>query len=118
MTELLPPRCRHCQGILTAPGVPCAVCGRDQEDPSSPATISSGTSKSLGLAIFLTLIWMGAGHLYVGKRPALGASLMAASFVVLLVNLTGIGLLIGVPISIGLLIYALLSVHQDLMVIG
>jgi TM2 domain-containing membrane protein YozV len=52
--------------------------------------------KSVGLALVLTVAWLGAGHLYADRAVA-GVLLLGLNLFLLLLAFTGIGLLISVP---------------------
>ena len=52
--------------------------------------------KSVVLAVILALLWLGLGHLYVGKF-ALGLVLAIVEFFLVLLSFTGIGLFISIP---------------------
>lgn len=118
MSQTLPPLCRHCQAILAPPGLTCDSCGRGQEIVPFSQTAVQAPNKSLGVALLLTFLWMGAGHLYVGKRIPLGLGIMAAAFVLFLIDLTIIGMVVSIPLSIALFIYAVFSVNQDVTAVS
>jgi TM2 domain-containing membrane protein YozV len=52
--------------------------------------------KSAGVAILLTFLWLGAGHLYL-NRVGHGVALLVLHFFLALLCLTGVGALLGVP---------------------
>jgi TM2 domain-containing membrane protein YozV len=51
-----------------------------QPNPYQPATYAVRPPKSAGVAVLLTLLWIGAGHLYL-DRMGTGLALMGAHFV-------------------------------------
>lgn len=53
--------------------------------------------KSVGLALLLTVAWLGAGHLYADRAMA-GVLLLGLNLFLLFLAFTGIGLLISVPV--------------------
>ncbi|MDP9406859.1 MAG: hypothetical protein M3P95_02950 [Actinomycetota bacterium] len=54
------------------------------------------SARSAGIAVLLSVVWIGAGHLYAG-RTDLGAALLVYHMVLLLVSVTGVGLILTVP---------------------
>ncbi len=52
--------------------------------------------RSVGVAVLLSVVWLGAGHLYAG-RPDVGAALMAYNAVLVLMSVTVIALILTVP---------------------
>lgn len=65
--------------------------------PGQPIQIVSIPAKSPGIAVLLSFIWLGAGHLYANKVGT-GSLLVIFDFFLLLLALTGVGLLVAVPI--------------------
>jgi TM2 domain-containing membrane protein YozV len=94
-----PPRCVSCSKILAQPVQVCPACGAHQDQPqqSQIVTYVTRTQKSVGLAVFLSFLWLGAGHLYAGKVGT-GMVLAFADLVLVLIAFTGIGLFVSVPI--------------------
>ena len=62
--------CRTCGKPVAATAAICLNCGTGQP-PSGPATAravgNTPEPKSFGIAILLTILWPGAGHLYIGN---------------------------------------------------
>jgi len=97
--------CGYSHGIRPAPGVaspqdvppstpfanPSAVPA--PLHPSGPVAVVS--AKSPGIAVLLSVLWLGAGHLYVGQI-GLGIGLMVFDFLLFLLSLTGVGLFISI----------------------
>ncbi len=52
--------------------------------------------RSVGVAVLLSVVWLGAGHLYAG-RPDVAAALMAYNAVLVLMSVTVIALILTVP---------------------
>jgi len=109
---LQPPRCQACGAILSTPGHACQACGAAQHGiaqtvaPAQQAAAASpsplmvqyvAAPKSAALAVFLTFLWLGAGHLYAG-RIATGILLLLVEGVLVLLALTGVGLIIALPV--------------------
>ncbi len=61
--------------------------------------------KSKGIAVLLTFLWLGAGHLYAG-RIATGIPLLIIDAFLLLIALTGIGFIIAFPVWLILFLIA------------
>lgn len=57
------------------------------------------TAKSAGLAVLLTIVWLGAGHLYAG-RVATGIALMLFDSILVLLAFSLLGIIIAVPVWI------------------
>lgn len=54
-------------------------------------------AKSAGVAVLLSLLWLGAGHLYAG-RIGTGIALIVFDLLLAVLALTGIGLVIAFPV--------------------
>ncbi len=92
-----PPRCRECGSILTPPGNVCPACHVSQQpEPQQPVQYFVPL-KSKGIAVLLTFLWLGAGHLYAG-RIATGIPLLVIDAFLVLIALTGIGFIIAFPV--------------------
>jgi TM2 domain-containing membrane protein YozV len=59
----------------------------------------------------LSFIWPGAGHLYIGDNEP-GIILTILSFVVLIINLTIIGLIIGIPAYVGMAAFSMIDTNK------
>ena len=92
-----PPRCRSCQAILQPPGHVCSQCNTVQQLPQQAMMQVSAPPKSVGVAVLLSFFWLGAGHIYAGRMGSGIALAIFDGFLVLLA-LTGIGLIIAVPV--------------------
>jgi TM2 domain-containing membrane protein YozV len=92
-----PPRCRSCQAILEPPGHLCTRCNTVQRRAQQEIVSATGPAKSVGVAVVLSLFWLGAGHIYAGKTGSGVALAIFDGFLVLL-GLTGIGMIIALPI--------------------
>jgi len=64
-------------------------------------------AKSKGTAVLLTFLWLGAGHMY-AEKIGVGIALAIIDTFLVLLGLTGIGLIIAFPIWIVLFIIAAL----------
>ncbi len=90
-------RCRSCRQPLPPSGSVCAACGADQRSLArTVAPRLPRAMRSVGVAALLSVVWLGAGHLYAG-RTDVGAALMAYNAVLLLMSATLIGLIFAVP---------------------
>lgn len=65
--------------------------------PQAPVTYVVQSAKSPGLAAFLSLLWLGAGHLY-ADRIGMGILLAVTDLGLCLISLTGIGLFLAIPV--------------------
>lgn len=91
-----PPRCHSCQAVLTPPGQVCGVC-RANQVVAPMVRVPVGQPKSAGVAVLLSFLWFGAGHLYAGRVGA-GVALAIYDFVLLMIAVTGLGLIVAVPL--------------------
>src|SRR5690348_9220450 len=99
--------CGYAHGVSPAPGLapsqdlpPSATFANRPAvpaplHPSGPIAVVS--AKSPGIAVLLSFLWLGAGHLYVGVI-GLGIGLMVFDFLLFLLSLTGVGLFISIPV--------------------
>jgi TM2 domain-containing membrane protein YozV len=94
-----PPRCRSCQAILQPPGHVCSKCNTVQQLPQQMTIRVSAPPKSVGVAVLLSFIWLGAGHIYAGKT-GLGIALAVLDGILVLLALTGIGMIVAFPVWI------------------
>jgi hypothetical protein len=59
----------------------------------------------------LSLLWLGLGHLYAGK-PVVGVLLMIYDLVLALIAVTGVGLIVAVPVwLVSALVVAILAAN-------
>jgi TM2 domain-containing membrane protein YozV len=94
--------CQRCSALLPAGAPTCVSCGQSAAAPYAPAVgqpVVVVAAKSAGIAVLLTLLWLGAGHLYAGKIGA-GIALVIFDFVLFLLALTFVGALLAVPVWI------------------
>jgi TM2 domain-containing membrane protein YozV len=92
-----PPRCRSCQAILDPPGHVCTQCNTLQRRAQQELVYPAGPPKSVGVAVVLSLLWLGAGHLYAG-RTGTGVALAIFNGFLVLLGLTFIGMFIALPL--------------------
>ncbi len=93
----VPARCRACRAALTPPGHVCTACGTSQvmvQQPFPPVVVAA---KSPGVAVLLSFIWLGAGHLYANKT-GLGVALMVYDACLVVLALSLIGLILALPL--------------------
>ncbi len=93
----VPPRCRSCSAILTPPGHTCASCGTVQAQEPRATQQAQVPAKSAGVAVLLSLLWFGAGHLY-ANQPGAGIALAIYDGFLVLLAITLFGLVIAVPL--------------------
>ncbi len=67
-------------------------------------------AKTPGVAVLLSLLWLGAGHLYAG-RTTTGIIFMVVNFFLALVSLIPFAFLLTVPVWFGLFIAAAITSH-------
>jgi TM2 domain-containing membrane protein YozV len=98
------PTCRQCSALLQVGAPTCGTCGcRTAAAPAAPYAPVAGqpvvvvAAKSAGIAVLLTLLWLGAGHLYAGKIGA-GIALVVFDLVLAMLAATLFGLIIAVPV--------------------
>lgn len=94
-----PPRCRACTAVLTPPGHVCQGCGSAQAAPAQQQMVVPGPTRSAGVAVLLSILWLGAGHLYAG-RIASGLVLMIWDAILVLCSFFVVALVITVPLWI------------------
>ncbi|MGQ0846579.1 MAG: hypothetical protein ACT4QF_20845 [Sporichthyaceae bacterium] len=75
------------------------------------------TPKSTAVAILLSFLWPGAGHLYVGADYPGGSNNTAIAFMVVsgvcfLLSLTIIGLVVSFPVWLGTAIYTMINSNR------
>lgn len=90
-------RCRSCRRPMPRSGSVCQACGADQLLLDRPAARPLPPRlRSVGVAVLLSVAWLGVGHLYAG-RTEIGAALVAYNAVLVLMSATLIGLIFSVP---------------------
>lgn len=94
-----PPRCFNCQAVRSQPIGPCQRCGAPPVQPANQAGRPPARPKSVAVAVLLTVLLLGGGHLYLGKTSA-GAAFAVGDAVLAMISLTGIGLVLTVPVRI------------------
>lgn len=82
-----------------------------------PAFVAPPSPKSSGIAIVLSFLWPGAGHLYVGADYPGGSNDKAIIFMVLsgvcfLLSLTLVGIVISFPLWLGCAIYTMIDSNK------
>jgi hypothetical protein len=82
-----------------------------------PAFVAPPSPKSSGIAIVLSFLWPGAGHLYVGADYPGGSNDKAIIFMVLsgicfLLSLTLVGIVISFPLWLGCAIYTMIDANK------
>ncbi len=83
--------------MLTPPGDTCATCGVAQNVGSSQVQQVRVPAKSPMVAVLLSLLWFGAGHLYANRRGT-GIGLFIYGGFLGLLAITFFGLIIAVPL--------------------
>ena len=83
----LPPRCKNCGTVFEAPTRVCPRCGADQFAQTPIAPQRRGQPKSAGVAVLLSFLLLGAGHLYMGRTGA-GIALIVLDVFLWLLALT------------------------------
>lgn len=91
------------------PPVPAVPAMAPAPPPGYGGTVRLVTAKSPGIAVLLSFLWLGAGHLYVGQIGA-GIALIVLDFFLALLSFTVFGLLISIPVwLIAFVIVAILA---------
>jgi hypothetical protein len=120
-----PPMCGSCGAFLQPPNPTCQVCGTSQwpqpqrppyqpqmaPHPYAPANRVVVTAKSSGIAVLLSLLWVGAGNIYSGQI-VLGLVLMLVDIPLTILAFTGFGLIIAVPVWLILFVISLVVAIQ------
>ena len=109
------PTCRHCTGPIHPSQAECPWCFAPQLRQTQPyvaaasqtqtyATVArqaqpNGTvaGKTPGIAVLLSLLWLGAGHLYC-NRTTTGIVLAICDLILLIIFLIPFGFMVAVPI--------------------
>jgi hypothetical protein len=105
--------CRACGSQLDPRAVICPRCGvaaAGQMTSSDPtAAPSSPQPKSSAVAILLSFLFPGAGHLYIGGSNDKAIAFMVVSGVNVVLSLTLFWLVIGLPLWLGTAIYTMVD---------
>ena len=103
--------CRACGRGLDPRAVICPACGVAQQPIArtfAPAVLPP-EAKSAGVAMFLSFLWPGAGHLYLEDTGAKAIVFTVVSALCFLLSLTIIGLVISLPVWLGCAIYTMID---------
>lgn len=103
--------CRACGREVDPRATICPACGVAQTSVQ-PVSSTAPVAKSAGLAIFLSFLWPGAGHLYAGQETEKGIIFTCISALSFLVSLTIVGLVITIPLWLGTAIYTMLDSNK------
>ncbi len=108
-----PGPCRNCGHMPTAPQastLPATrpTAGAPMPPPHPQPMVHVVNAKSPGVAVLLSFIWLGAGHLYVGNI-GLGIGLMVFDFFLVLVSLIPFAMILTVPVW--LLSFIFIAIH-------
>jgi TM2 domain-containing membrane protein YozV len=101
--------CRDCGSVINARAEICPECGIRQQDPDSDTDSASGDDKDPGIAAIASFVIPGLGQVYNGQI----AKGFILGVVVVALVLTGIGLLLAIPIWLWL-VYDAYSTAEDL----
>ena len=101
--------CRACGTRVDHRASICPSCGVAQTGAQHGGTTEQ---KSPGLAIFLSFIWPGVGHLYAGRDTEKGIVFTCISGLCFLLSWTIIGLIITVPVWFGTAVYTMIDVNR------
>jgi TM2 domain-containing membrane protein YozV len=104
--------CRACGQSIDTRAAICPKCGVPQAVVGNPYGGRGNEAKSAGLAIFLSFLWPGAGHLYVGGDNEKGIIFTCISGLCFLISLTIIGLVLTVPVWFGTAIYTMIDSNR------
>ncbi len=95
------PACHACGAPLTPPGHYCNHCRAPQPQfmpvQYAPQPVAMVGAKSTGIAVLLSFLWLGAGHLY-ANRIVTGMLLLVYDAFLVLLCFTFIGALLAVPL--------------------
>jgi hypothetical protein len=103
--------CRACGRGLDPRAVICPACGVAQPPIAgayAPVALPP-EPKSAGVAMFLSFLWPGAGHLYLEDTGAKAIVFTVVSALCFLLSLSIIGLVISVPVWLGCAIYTMID---------
>ena len=108
----LPPTfCRACGSPIDSRASICPKCGVAQHAVNL-SVLSTQEPKSVGLAIFLSFIWPGVGHLYSGSQTEKGIVFTCISGLLFLISLTIFGLILTIPAWFGMAIYTMIDSNK------
>jgi len=105
--------CRNCGHVsstapaLMAPGAPPNAGMLPHAQPM----VHVVNAKSPGVAVLLSFIWLGAGHLYVGNI-GLGIGLMVFDFFLILVSLIPFAMILTVPVWLIAFVFIAINVSN------
>lgn len=88
--------CYHCSAPRLA-GLGCNNCGAPARQHAPHPVVIVAAPKTPGLAVLLSFLWFGAGHLY-ANRTATGVVLVIIDCLLLCLAVTGVGLVIALPV--------------------
>jgi TM2 domain-containing membrane protein YozV len=100
------PQCHACGAYLEPPGHYCPACRAPQPQFLPPSThpvaygapmVPMVTAKSAGIAVLLSFLWLGAGHLYANRTTA-GILLIVYDTFLVLLSITLVGAIVAVPL--------------------
>jgi TM2 domain-containing membrane protein YozV len=101
--------CRACGTQIDARAVICPRCGVAQAPLRNALVPSAPSQKSVALAILLSFLWPGAGHLYVGSDTEKGIVFTCISGLCFVISWTIIGLILTVPVWFVTALYTMLD---------
>src|SRR3954466_13291431 len=91
------PTCQACSRTLgTSSASRCAWCGAPQS-PHQVRLSLAAPAKTPGIAVLLSMLWLGAGHFY-ANRNVTGVFLALADLLLVMISFTGFGFLLTFPI--------------------
>ena len=98
--SVFPASTHNCSLSPRLPDGSCATCRAAlPASPAMPFVPILVTAKTPGIAVLLSMLWFGAGHLYANKA-ATGVILMMVDAAIGCIALTGLGLIVAVPVWI------------------
>jgi TM2 domain-containing membrane protein YozV len=109
-TVLPATQCQNCRAMLDPRAVACPACGLPT--PAAYAgqmatAVIAASTKSSGIALLLSLLWPGAGQIYVGRFGP-GAAFMVGSLVAFMM----LFLIVGLLLYPAVLIWAMIDAYQ------
>lgn len=109
--------CRNCGHVLSAAPAPLAPTTAPNAGypvpPFAPQPMVHVVSaKSPGVAVLLSFIWLGAGHLYVG-RIGLGIGIMVFDFFLILLSLIPFSWILTVPVWLIAFVFIAINVSNE-----
>lgn len=104
-----PPLCWACAAVLAPPGHVCGRCRAAQWAPAPQQTVIVGPTRSAGVAVLLSILWLGAGHLYANRITA-GVLLMIYDLFLVFLMIVPFGWIVAIPVwMISVVIVAVLA---------